>query len=58
VEANLLYVLAPSPRGAGDPVMAVEAIGGDPRAARVSFRSGRVYDVRFGSGSASATAVR
>jgi hypothetical protein len=58
VEANLLYVLAPSPRGGGDPVKAVEAIAGDPRGARISFRDGRVYEVRFGGGSASAIVVR
>jgi hypothetical protein len=56
VEANLLYVLAPA-KGA-DPVKAVEAIAGDSRAARISFVNGRAYEVRFGSGSATAVAVR
>ena len=58
VEANLLYVLAPSPRGAGDPVKAVDAIAGDPRGARISFSDGRVYEVHFAGGSAEWKKVR
>jgi len=58
VEVNLFYVLAPAPRGAPDPVKSVEAVPGDPRAARVSIAGGRVYEVRFGKGSAEARLVQ
>jgi hypothetical protein len=58
VEANLLYVLAPAPPGAPDPVKTVEALSGDPRAARIAFADGRVYEVRFAKGSAEAKLVR
>ena len=58
VEANLLYVLAPAPPGAPDPVKTVEALTGDPRAARIAFADGRVYEVRFAKGSAEAKLVR
>jgi hypothetical protein len=58
VEASLLYVLAPSAPGGGDPVKGVEVIQGDPRAARISFRDGRAFEVRFGEGSASVRAVK
>jgi hypothetical protein len=52
VNREMLYVLAPSPKGAADPVRAVEPIEGDPRAARITFADGRVYEVRFGNGTA------
>jgi hypothetical protein len=55
VKQQMLYVLAPSPKGAADPVKSVEALGSDPRAARISFTNGRVYEVRFGHGSGEAT---
>lgn len=48
---HLLYVLAPAPKGAADPVLAVEPLGSDPAAARVRLRNGSVYEVRFHLGS-------
>jgi hypothetical protein len=54
VTREMLYVLAPSPKGAGDPVRRVEPIAGDPRAARITFADGAVYDVRLGNGQAEA----
>lgn len=42
-----LYVMAPAPSGAPNPVRAVEPLGGDPTAARIVFRDGRTYEVRF-----------
>jgi hypothetical protein len=47
VTREMLYVLAPSAKGAADPVRAVEPLDGDPRAARVTFADGRVFEVRF-----------
>ena len=44
---EMLYVLAPAPPGAPDPVKSVEPLDGDPRAARVSFTNGRIYEVHF-----------
>jgi hypothetical protein len=49
---HLLYVLAPAPKGAKDPIRSVEALGGDPAAARVTRADGRVYEVRFQLGKA------
>lgn len=46
----LLYVLAPAPAGARDPVRAVEPLDGDPAAARIVFRDGKSYEVRFTPG--------
>ncbi len=46
----LLYAMAPAPAGAPDPVRAVEPLGGDPAAARIVFRNGKVYEVRFTPG--------
>jgi hypothetical protein len=54
VTREMLYVLAPSPKGAGDPVRRVEPIAGDARAARITFADGGVYEVRFGNGQAEA----
>jgi hypothetical protein len=54
VERRMLYVLAPSPKGAADPVKSVEPLGSDPRAARISFIDGKVYEVHFGKGAAEA----
>jgi hypothetical protein len=47
---NLLYVMAPAPARASDPVRSVEPLGGDPSAARIVFRDGRTYEVRFALG--------
>ncbi|MBI4889546.1 MAG: alginate lyase family protein, partial [Acidobacteria bacterium] len=47
---NLLYVLAPAPAGAPDPVRSLERIGGDDSAARIVLRDGRTYEVRFNPG--------
>jgi hypothetical protein len=55
---EMLYVLAPSPKGAPDPVESVEPLGGDSRAARVRLTGGRTYDVRFGDGKAEAIKVK
>jgi hypothetical protein len=44
---HLLYAMAPAPAGAADPLLAVEPLGADPAAARIVFRDGRKYDVRF-----------
>jgi hypothetical protein len=52
---EMLYVLAPTPKGAADPVKSVEAIGTDMRSARISFNDGRLYVVQFSNGSATAT---
>jgi len=54
VERQMLYVLAPSPKGAADPVKSVERLGSDPRAARITFIDGKVYEVHFGKGTAEA----
>jgi hypothetical protein len=51
---EMLYVLAPGPKGAPDPLESVAALGGDPRAARVKFADGRIYEVRFAGGKAEA----
>jgi hypothetical protein len=51
---EMLYVLAPSPKGAADPLRSVERLGDDPRAARIVFADGAVYEVRFGEGKAEA----
>jgi hypothetical protein len=51
-DTQLLYVLAPSPKGAADPLRSVEAIGGDPLAARITLANGAVYEVRFHLGQA------
>ena len=55
VERQMLYVLAPSPKGAADPVKSVEPLGSDPRAARITFTDGKVYEVHFGKGAAEAS---
>jgi len=47
VRREMLYVLAPAPKGAPDPVKAVEPLGTDPRAARIVFTNGRTYEVHF-----------
>lgn len=47
---HLLYVLAPAPAGARDPVSAVEPLGADPAAARIRFHDRRSYEVRFTPG--------
>jgi hypothetical protein len=49
---NMLYVLAPAPKGSPDPVRSVEALQGEPTAARITFSDGRVYEVRFNLGEA------
>jgi hypothetical protein len=49
---RMLYVLAPAVKGAPDPVRSVEAIGGDPTAARITFTNGRTREVRFRTGQA------
>lgn len=48
--AHILYVMAPAPAGAGDPVRAIEPLGADPAAARILFNDGRSFDVRFNPG--------
>ncbi|MCU1236070.1 MAG: Heparinase family protein [Candidatus Solibacter sp.] len=58
VDAKLLYVLAPAKSGAADPVKSVEAIEGDPRAARIIFNDGRTYEVHFQPGKAEAKRVK
>lgn len=47
---SLLYVMAPARAGAADPVRAIEPLGDDPAAARIVFRDGRTYEVRFTPG--------
>ena len=47
---NILYVLAPSPKGVGDPVKSVEAIAKDRLSARVTLTNGKVYQVQFNPG--------
>jgi hypothetical protein len=54
VNREMLYVLAPSPKGSGDPVRSVEPIGGAPDAALITFADGKIYEVRFGKGMAEA----
>jgi hypothetical protein len=49
---HLLYVLAPAPKGAADPVKSVEPLDNSPSAARITFVDGRVYEVRFQLGRA------
>ena len=46
---NLFYVLAPSPKGAKDPVKSVEALANDPASARITLTDGKVYQVHFRS---------
>ena len=58
IRQEMLYVLAPSPKGAPDPVESVEALGADPRAARIRFAGGRTYEVRFGDDRAEARQVQ
>ncbi|MBL8178379.1 MAG: alginate lyase family protein [Bryobacterales bacterium] len=48
--AHFLYVMAPTPAGAKDPVRAIEPLDGDPAAARIVFHDGRRYEVRFTPG--------
>ena len=45
--AYLLYAMAPAPKGTLDPLLAVEPLHDDPTAARIVFRDGRKYEVRF-----------
>ena len=47
---HLLYAMAPAPAGTPDPLLAVEPLGDDPAAARIVFRDGRKYEVRFSLG--------
>ena len=47
---HILYVLAPAPKGAPDPLKSVEPLGNDPAAARITFASGHVCEVHFHSG--------
>jgi hypothetical protein len=47
---NILYVMAPSPKGAKEPVKSVEALGGDPMSARITLTNGKVYQVHFHPG--------
>ncbi len=47
---DLVYVLAPAPAGAPDPVRSMERIGEDDSAVRIVFRDGKSYDVRFTPG--------
>jgi len=54
VNREMLYVLAPSPKGARDPVLSVEPISGAPDAALITFADGKIYEVRFGKGMAEA----
>jgi hypothetical protein len=42
--------MAPARAGAGDPLLSVEPLDDDPTAARILFRDGRKYDVRFRPG--------
>ena len=58
IRQEMLYVLAPSPKGAPDPVESVEALGADPRAARIRFAGGRTYEVRFRDDRAEARQVQ
>ncbi|HET8550196.1 MAG TPA: hypothetical protein VFL57_19430, partial [Bryobacteraceae bacterium] len=44
---HVLYAMAPAPAGASDPLLALEPLDGDPAAARIVFRDGRKYEVRF-----------
>lgn len=55
VKQEMLYVLAPAPTGQADPVKSVEPLGTDSRAVRITFTDGKVYEVRFGKGSAEVT---
>jgi hypothetical protein len=50
VTTNMLYVLAPSPKGAKDPVKSVESINGDPQSTRITLSNGKVYQVHFHPG--------
>jgi hypothetical protein len=47
---NILYVLAPSPKGAKDPVKSVAPLGSDPTCARITLTNGKVYNVHFRPG--------
>jgi hypothetical protein len=47
---HLIYAIAPAPQGVGDPLLEVEPLDGDPAAARIVFRDGRKYEVRFTPG--------
>jgi len=47
---HILYVLAPSPKGAPGAIKSVEPLGGDSCAARITLAGGRVYEVRFHEG--------
>jgi hypothetical protein len=57
VTREMLYVLAPSPKGGPDPVRGVEPLGADSRAARITLTDGRAYEVRFRAGSAEAVRI-
>ena len=45
---NLVYVIAPSPKGKEDPVRSIEAVGSD--SARIVLTGGKTYTVRFRPG--------
>jgi hypothetical protein len=47
---SMVYVLAPAPKGAGDPVKSVESLGNDPASAQITMASGKIYKVRFHPG--------
>ena len=47
---QMLYVLAPAPKSAADPLQSVEPLDNDPAAARITFTNGRVFEVRFQPG--------
>jgi hypothetical protein len=49
---HILYVLAPSAKGAPSAIKSVEPLGSDSCAARITLASGRVYEVRFHEGKA------
>lgn len=48
--ADLLYVIAPAAAGAPDPVRSLDPLGRDSASARIVFRSGKTYEVRFSPG--------
>lgn len=47
---HFLYAIVPAPKGAADPVRAVEPLDGDPAAARIVLADGSAYEVRFAFG--------
>jgi hypothetical protein len=53
VTKEMLYVLAPSPNGAADPIHSIRGVNDAPGVSLITLADGRVFEVRFQEGSAS-----